>query len=308
MKWRKLGIVAGLSLTLIAAGCGQENTDASSDSSDSGDESASSVGEAVEYTITGIEPGAGIMGQAEQALEDYDNLSGWELENSSTGAMLTQLDEAIQNEEPIVITGWSPHYMFAQWDLKYLEDPEGSFGGEEQIRTIARSDLQEHMPEAYMILDQINWELEDLESALLEAENVDYNYDTVARQWVEQNPEKVSEWTEGVEPVDGTEITLATTSWDDALFTGNVAKVVLEQQGFDVSFTQVDPAILFESIASGDADASLSPWLPATHGSFYQEHEGEFEDLGPSVEGGRNGLTVPAYMDINSIEELEPNE
>ena len=51
-----------------------------------------------------------------------DNLSDWQVETSSSGAMVVALDKAIKNKEDIVITGWSPHWMFAKYDLKYLKD------------------------------------------------------------------------------------------------------------------------------------------------------------------------------------------
>ncbi|ASN05363.1 hypothetical protein CFK40_10235 [Virgibacillus necropolis] len=35
--------------------------------------------------------------------------------------MLSALEEAFNNKEPIMITAWSPHFMFAKWDLKYLK-------------------------------------------------------------------------------------------------------------------------------------------------------------------------------------------
>lgn len=160
------------------------------------------------------------------------------------------------------------------------------------------------MPEAYTIIDRFNWELADVEAALLEAQEKDF--EEVAQEWVDENQETVAEWTEGIEPVDGTEIELVLTPWDAEAFTSNVAKIVLEQQGFVVTLTPVDPAIMFESIVTGDADASLAPWMPATHGALYAEHEGDFEDLGPNVEGAKIGLAVPSYMDIDSIEDLEP--
>ena len=107
-------------------------------------------------TITGIEPGAGAMGLAETTLDEYENLIGWELSESSTAGMMTVLGEAIENEEPIIVVGWNPHYMFATYDLKYLEDPQGSFGEEDSIHTMARKGLEEDMPNAYEILNRFN--------------------------------------------------------------------------------------------------------------------------------------------------------
>ncbi|MFP3471555.1 glycine betaine ABC transporter substrate-binding protein, partial [Micrococcus sp. SIMBA_144] len=90
----------------------------------------------------------------EKAIEEY-GLDGWQVEQSSTAAMLTELEDAINNEEPIVVTGWNPHYMFTKFDnLKYLEDPKGTYGEEEQIKSLARKGLEEDKPNAYKLIDQ----------------------------------------------------------------------------------------------------------------------------------------------------------
>ncbi|MER2063824.1 MAG: glycine betaine ABC transporter substrate-binding protein, partial [Alkalibacterium sp.] len=105
--------------------------------------------------------------------------------------------DAYDNEEEIIVTGWSPHWKFQAYDLKYLDDPEGSFGGEETIDTFVREGLQDDMPEAYQILDNFNWESADMEEIMLEmSEGVDP--EEAAANWIENNQDKVSEWTEGV--------------------------------------------------------------------------------------------------------------
>ncbi|MEG7730025.1 glycine betaine ABC transporter substrate-binding protein, partial [Listeria monocytogenes] len=68
-------------------------------------------------TITAIEPGAGVTNSAQNAVKEYDNLSDWEVSVSSTGAMIAELDQAINNEEDIVVVGWKPHWMFMDYDL-----------------------------------------------------------------------------------------------------------------------------------------------------------------------------------------------
>ncbi|MEW9675035.1 glycine betaine ABC transporter substrate-binding protein [Lentibacillus sp. L22] len=149
-------------------------------------------------TITGIEPGAGVVQHAEQAVDDYDNLNGWEVETSSSGAMASALGKAIKKKDPIVITGWSPHWMFQKYDLKYLDDPKNSFGDAEEIRTMVRKDLKDDMPDAYKILDNFQWETDDIESVMLDIQNGEDPEDAAAK-WVEDNQDKVDEWTEGVE-------------------------------------------------------------------------------------------------------------
>ena len=84
--------------------------------------------------IIGIEPGAGVVTAAENTIKKYDNLKDWKVETSSSGAMTVALGQAIKKHEPIVVTGWTPHWMFAKYDLKYLEDPENGMGSEEQIQ------------------------------------------------------------------------------------------------------------------------------------------------------------------------------
>jgi glycine betaine/proline transport system substrate-binding protein len=144
-------------------------------------------------TIVGIEPGAGVVSAAEKTVEEYPNLSDWNLMTSSGGAMTTELANAVKNEKEIVITGWSPHWMFSRYDLKYLEDPKGTMGGEESIHTMVRHGLKEDMPEVYNVLDNFSWELEDIEGMMLEIEN---GTDPVqaARDWMDANEETVNSW------------------------------------------------------------------------------------------------------------------
>ena len=303
-KWKKIGILAGLSLSLVIAGCGQD--DSASNGNNGGNETTTNISEELDYTITGIEPGAGLTGQAINTLEEYENLEGWKLEESSTAGMMGSLDTAIKNEEPIIVTGWNPHWKFSAYDLKYLEDPKGTFGGSENINTIVRKGLEEDMPNAYKILDRFYWEPQDMEAVMFDAQEV--SFEEAANNWIQENQDKVAHWTEGVEKVDGKEIELVSTPWDSERASSEVMKAVLEQQGFKVKVTPVDPAIMFEAIANGEGDATLAPWLPSTHASFYEKHKENVVDLGENLTGTRNGLVVPEYMDIDSIEDLQPKE
>ncbi|WP_163971335.1 glycine betaine ABC transporter substrate-binding protein [Oceanobacillus halotolerans] len=161
-------------------------------------ESIEDLSDEAGQTITGIEPGAGVVGAAEESLEDYANLDGWEVQTSSSGAMATELGSAIENEEEIIVTGWSPHWKFQKYDLKYLEDPQGTFGEAETIETMVRQGLEEDLPNAYQILDQFEWESADIESVMLEVSEGASPEDAAAT-WVEENQDKVDSWLEGIE-------------------------------------------------------------------------------------------------------------
>lgn len=145
-------------------------------------------------TITGIEPGAGVVAAAEKTVATYDNLSDWNVATSSSGAMTVALGQAIKNKEDIVITGWSPHWMFAKYDLKYLDDPEGTMGEAESINTMVRQGLADDLPEVYEVLDKFNWTQEDMEEVML-AINDGTSAEDAAKDWVTNHPEEVAAWT-----------------------------------------------------------------------------------------------------------------
>ncbi|WP_284139645.1 MULTISPECIES: glycine betaine ABC transporter substrate-binding protein [unclassified Virgibacillus] len=300
-NWKRLGIALGLSLTLVAAGCGSDDSKEGS-SDNSGDVN---YGEEMNYSITGIEAGAGVFKAAENATEEYDNLKGWEVQASSSGAMATALGEAISKEEPIVVTGWTPHWKFAKYDLKYLEDPKGVFGEAETINTMVREGFEKDMPNAYKLLDQFNWTTEDMETVMLEIQDGAKPAEAAAA-WVKDNADKVAEWTEGVEEVDGKEIELVYVEWDSEISSTHVVGKVLEDLGYNVTLTPLDNAIMWQAVANSEADGMVAAWLPATHGDLYEEYKDQLVNLGENLEGAKIGLVVPSYMDIDSIEDLEP--
>ena len=295
MNIKATGLIAVGTVAMILSGCSDNETTEDAN-----------LGEQLEYTITGIEPGAGITGQAREMLNTYDNLEGWELQESSTGGMMTELDQAIQNEEPIVVTGWTPHWMFERYDLKMLEEPELAFGEGDDIHTIAREGLEEDMPEAYAILDAFEWSVEEMQVVIDEGQDIEM--EEAAADWVEENQDQVDGWLEGVDPVDGQPIDIISVPWDSERASSNVIRLALEQHGFDVTVTNVDPSILFQAVGNGEADASVAPWLPNTHGAFMDEYGESIVDLGPNAEGTMNALVVPTYMEIDSIEDLPASE
>jgi glycine betaine/proline transport system substrate-binding protein len=143
--------------------------------------------------IIGIDPGAGIMSATEKALDVY-NLDNMELVEGSGATMTMTLKDKIENNEWVVVTGWTPHWKFARWDLKYLEDPENVYGGTETINTVVRKGLKEDMPEVYAFLDNFKWDLAKIGQVM--GWNAEDGADPreTAKRWVEENPEIVNEW------------------------------------------------------------------------------------------------------------------
>ncbi|WP_338450590.1 glycine betaine ABC transporter substrate-binding protein [Niallia oryzisoli] len=264
---------------------------------------ANGIGKQTDYKIIGIEPGAGIMSQTNTAIKDY-HLDDWQLVEGSSAAMVAELKKAYAAKEPIIVTGWSPHWKFSSFDLKYLDDPKGVFGGSEDINTLVRKGLEQELPGAYTILDQFFWETGDMEDVMVDIEN-GMSAEEAAEKWIEANPDKVAEWTKGAQAGNGESINLVYVAWDSEIASTNVISKVLEQQGYDVTLNQVEVGPMFAGIANGSADGMVSAWLPSTHVEYYNTYKEDLVDLGPNLQGTKNGLVVPEYVDIDSIEDLK---
>ncbi|MFP3999813.1 MAG: glycine betaine ABC transporter substrate-binding protein [Desulfobacterales bacterium] len=158
-------------------------------------EQISSHAENFDNKIIGIDPGAGIMLAAKDAIETY-GLEGMELVPGSGAAMTAALENMINKKQWVVVTGWTPHWKFARWDLKYLEDPKDIFGGSEAIHTVVRKNLEDKQPELYEFLDNFSWEIEDINQVMGMIQQSGKPYES-AVEWINENPEKVESWLPG---------------------------------------------------------------------------------------------------------------
>ncbi|QQE74337.1 glycine/betaine ABC transporter [Brevibacillus composti] len=304
------GAAVLLGLSLLMAGCSgaQPENQPNSNQNAAGSEGASggqgSVGAEVNYQIIGIDPGAGLMKATEKAIEEYE-LKDWELVEGSGAAMTAALTQAIKDKKPIIVTGWTPHWKFSKFDLKYLKDPKGVYGADEQIHTIVRKGLKEEHPSAYAFLDNFHWTTDDMGKVMLDIAD-GKQPEEAAADWVKANEETVNKWVEGLEPAEGKKLMLAYVAWDSEIASTNVVKTVLEQKlKYTVELSQVEAGPMWAGVANGDADGMVAAWLPTTHADYYEKLGKDLEDLGPNLEGTKIGLVVPAYMEIDSIEDLK---
>jgi glycine betaine/proline transport system substrate-binding protein len=141
--------------------------------------------------IVGIDPGAGLTDTTENsAMPGYGLDDDFELVTSSGAAMLAELDSAIADEEPIVVTLWRPHPAYAKHDLKDLEDPEGLMGDAETIHSVGRDGFGSDFPQLAGWLE--DWTMSDDELATLEELTVGDDVtdaEAGAREWLSENTE-----------------------------------------------------------------------------------------------------------------------
>lgn len=148
-------------------------------------------------TITGIEPGAGMMALAMEEVMPAYGIEDWTLLESSTAAMLTEWSGAYDSEEPIVVTLWEPHWAYAAWEVHNLEDPEGAWGEADGLESVAWAGFSDEHPEVaelmsnfYMEAGEIGELMDYVTVQAEDGEQMEYT-----RQWLEDGgQELVDSW------------------------------------------------------------------------------------------------------------------
>jgi glycine betaine/proline transport system substrate-binding protein len=131
------------------------------------------------------------MQATEKAIKDYG--LKYQLVPGSGPAMTAALKDAVERKEWVAVTGWQPHWKFARWELKFLDDPKGIYGKVENIHTVARKDIEKDLPEVTQFLRNFKLNDQQLGSLMALTANSD-NPSESARKWVKDNEGLVASW------------------------------------------------------------------------------------------------------------------
>lgn len=148
--------------------------------------------------IVGIEPGAGLTRITRDEVIPTYGLEDMEFVESSTSAMLQELDTALAAGDNIVVTLWQPHWAYAAYDIRNLEDPENALGDPEQIKTFARSGFSDDYPEVaewvqnFRLTEEQLTAIEDIMVVQNESAS-DEEYAASIDEWIEQNPDYIEQ-------------------------------------------------------------------------------------------------------------------
>ncbi len=144
--------------------------------------------------IIGIDPGAGIMQKSEIVIKDY-GLSKFKLMESTGAMMVAALKDAIRQKKWVVVTGWTPHWKWGVWKLKYLKDPKAIYGkvSDGFIKTLVRKGLKKDMPDVYKFLDNFKWTGDEMAAVMVAIKDGMKPYDA-AKKWISENGAKVDGW------------------------------------------------------------------------------------------------------------------
>ncbi|MER6684186.1 ABC transporter permease/substrate binding protein [Streptomyces olivaceoviridis] len=146
--------------------------------------------------IIGIEPSAGMMGLLKsKVLKEYGLQGGYDVVDGSTPAMLAELKRAYARKQPVVVTLWSPHWAYSDYDLKKLKDPWGAWGEGDGVHTLARTGFAADNPQVGRWLKDFSMTEEQLTGleARIQKAGKGKEQDAV-RAWLRQHPGLVDRW------------------------------------------------------------------------------------------------------------------
>jgi len=143
-------------------------------------------------TIIGIDAEAGIMVTTHKAMRTYG--LRYHLVAAGVQGMPAALEAAIRERRPIVVTGWEPHWTFARWKLRFLEDPRHVYGRTEDIHILARRGLEKDLPEAAVFLGRYRLDGAQLDTLLLMVRNDPEKPLSAAISWMRQHPRLIDGW------------------------------------------------------------------------------------------------------------------
>lgn len=128
---------------------------------------------------------------------------------SSEAAQLAELRRAYERKQPILVYLYHPHWVFEEFDMTQLQEPTPNTPDclttgsgacampAYSAWTAASTRVQQEAPKFYAMLQKFEIPLADVE-AMLKAVDVDNrDAETVAKEWLGANGDKVQQWLAG---------------------------------------------------------------------------------------------------------------
>lgn len=169
--------------------------------------------ERFEGRIYGIEAGNdGNLIIQEMIDDDAFGLGDWNLMESSEAGMLTQVRRSVGREEWVVFLGWAPHPMNLNIDMEYLTGGADYFGpdqGGATVYTVATSGYTERCGNVGRFLEQYRYTVEEQSLAGGFVINEDLSTREAGLRLIEERPELLERWLDGVTTADGSEDAVA---------------------------------------------------------------------------------------------------
>ncbi|MFB6248009.1 MAG: glycine betaine ABC transporter substrate-binding protein [Salinibacter sp.] len=152
-------------------------------------------------TINGIESGAAINGQIRKTIEMYNMGDQFSVTAASGPANWQALGSAIENNEPIAVAAWKPHWKWNVYDIKYVDGAHTGhntdiWGQPEDIFTIVDNEFIDEFPKKVVcFLKEFEANDQQVGSLMNTFRNRgDTSKRDAARQWIQEHPDDVNQW------------------------------------------------------------------------------------------------------------------
>ncbi|MGA4843023.1 ABC transporter permease/substrate binding protein [Streptomyces sp. G45] len=264
--------------------------------------------------VIGIESSAGMMKLLkDKVLKEYGLEKDYEVVDGSTPAMLAELKRAYAKKEPILVTLWSPHWAYSDFDLKKLKDPKGAWGKGDGVHTLAREGFGGEHPEVAKWLKDFKMSEKQLTSLEAEINKAGKgNQRDAVRAWLKRHPGLVDKWApvaggKGSTPAEAKRtLNVAWFPWDEDVAVTYLWKNVLERRGYKLKLSQSDVGPVYTGLAQGDLDVNFDAWLPSTQKNYWDKHKDNLVDLGTWYSPTSLEVAVPSYVkDVKSLADLK---
>ncbi|WP_232822174.1 ABC transporter substrate-binding protein [Salinicola sp. CR57] len=137
---------------------------------------------------------------------DLYGLGDWQILESSTPGMLSEVDTAFNDKRWILWYGWTPHWMALAYDMHILDDPESVYGpdnGKSEVRTIVNKAFAEANPNLMALLGQFTLTADEQSEFIDGYGRQERSAEAVAREWLQDHPDRVAEFLDGITTRDG---------------------------------------------------------------------------------------------------------
>ena len=154
--------------------------------------------------IYGIEAGNDGNRIIQTMIDDpKNNLSGFQMVESSEAGMLTEAERAIKDNQWIVFLAWTPHPIMGEMKIHYLDGMGDSGFGAATVHTNVRAGYTTECPNVGKLLANLKFSLE-MEGAMMDPVLKDgADPKETAKTWLKANPDAVKPWLDGVTTFDG---------------------------------------------------------------------------------------------------------
>ena len=131
-----------------------------------------------------------------------NNLTGFELVESSEAGMLTQAEQMMKDNQWVAFLGWTPHPVMGAMKITYLDGMGDSGFGAATVETNTRKGYVAECPNVGKFISNLKFSL-DMEGAIMDAILKGADANTAATDWLKANPDAATPWLSGVTTFDG---------------------------------------------------------------------------------------------------------